>query len=185
MPSEIVAIIQFITPLILGGASGLLVFWGTLSKYKEKVDSLEKRVESSEERLRTTEQKVTACETRLEEREPIKKYISRKSPLTLTEAGRQLLEESGGKQIIDANQDELLKNIQSREPKSPYDIQESAKQILESLKDDSRLIEVKDFAFKKGLELDVPLSVMAIYLRDIALPKYGWKAEDIDNDKTK
>lgn len=163
-----------------------LVGWGAASRkigeYKNRVDNLETTMGKDEHGgLRRTvgelSAKVIACETRLEERGPLTK---RKSPISLTDRGEALLNNSGGNKFIDDNFDELLKSVEGLSPKTAYDVQEDAKVVIDSLKDDDRLNPVKDFLFKDGSTLEEVFTVMSIYLRDKILNHKNWKAADID-----
>ena len=104
----------------------------------------------------------------LQERGPV---IQRKSPITLSERGTRLLNESGAKKFVDAHLDELLKTVKERAPATDYDIQEEAQKVIKELQNDPRLNPIKDFLFKDGSTLDEAITVMGIYLRDHILEK--------------
>jgi len=46
---------------------------------------------------------------------------------------------------------------------------------------DPMFVPLKDYAFKKGIELSVILNVVSIYFRNFVLEKLGFKIEDLDN----
>lgn len=106
--------------------------------------------------------------------------VQSKSPLSLTDKGILVLNESGGRDYIDNNKDTFIQEISSKHPKSSYDIQEFSKVVLEEHKDDEKFIKIKDYAFKKGILLDFIIMALSIYLRDFALEKLGFKIDDID-----
>lgn len=179
----LVTIGLFVVNAIIAGAVG----WGAASRkigtYQNKVDNLETTIGKDEHGgLRKTvgdiHSKVIACETRLQEREPLTR---RRSPVSLTDRGSSFLDSSGGKQFVDDNFDELLASVEVLEPKTAYDVQEDAKQVIESLRDDERLNPIKDFLFKDGSTLDEVFTVMAIYLRNKVLTHKNWNVEDIDH----
>lgn len=182
MEPTIQLIISGIIALVTGGLSGFLVFIYKMGKYTEKVDRLEGDRDSQDERIRNLDRKIIACETRLEERKDIGAYLQkRKSPISLSSKGKELLEKSEGKKFIDDDKKNLIKKIKDRNPKSPYDVQELAKEIVSSLKNEEKFTPLKNYAFKEGLSLDVIITVMSVYLRDLAIPEFGYKIEDINN----
>ena len=89
----------------------------------------------------------------------------------MTEKGKALLLDSKGKDYIDAHIDSLIKDINDVSPKTPYDVQELAKKILEQRSNDDSFNQIKEFAYKQGFELNLIIEVMRIYLRDQALAK--------------
>lgn len=110
-----------------------------------------------------------------------KVFVERASPLVLNEQGRKLFNESGIKDIIDKQKEALLNAIQQKNPQNAYDIQELSKQVIESLKENSEILnQLKDDAFKLGVGIEDILFVGSIYLRDIALERFGFKPEDLD-----
>lgn len=158
---------------------GVSVLTGVISffVYKSKVDRLEVEVKEIRTEVKEIRDKTIACETSLKERGPLKKS---RSPVSLTERGEKVIEESTGKSFIDSNYAELKSLVEDEKPKTSYDIQEVSHAIVFLYKEDPRINSVKEYAFKEGLELDDILDIMGIYLRDLILKEKGIATEDID-----
>ena len=151
--------------------------------YKEKVKNLEENMKEVKADLKEIRDKVIACETSLKEREP---FTKRKSPVGLTDRGKEFLNNSGGKDFIDNNFAVLKLEIEKSDPKTAYDVQEKSKVVLKNMANTDIFNPLKEFLFKEGLELDDLITVMGIYLRDKFLPEKGFLPEDVDKtDPTK
>ena len=162
-----------IIPLAVSLVTGVATFF----VYREKVSRLEKDVGKLHDEVRDIRDKVIACETSLREREPLTK---RKSPISLSERGRRVLEDSGGRKFVDDNLKELKKAVEGKSPQTSYDVQEMARKVIRSMTDDTRLNGMKEYLFKEGIDIDDLITVLSIYLRDKVLEAKNWKAEDID-----
>jgi hypothetical protein len=103
------------------------------------------------------------------------KVVEAHSPRRLNERGREILRESGIKEIVDQNQKDLESVLTLKHPSTAYDVERAAVQIVMSLPKRSPEIlgRLKDGAFKTGAELDMVLLVGGIYLRDKVLMKPG------------
>ncbi len=110
-------------------------------------------------------------------------YTAASSPIRLTPKGEEILIESGAKAIVDKedNKNEIFnKIIAEPKPTNAYDAQEKTKQIIKALANESMFVPVKNYAFQKGVELDVVLNIISIYFRDFVLEKLGFKIDDLD-----
>jgi hypothetical protein len=137
-------------------------------RYTEKIDQLEKC------NLNT---RLSTLEGKMESREPLTR---KKSPVSLTERGNNVLNDSGGKKFIDDNYAELKGNVETKKPATSYDIQEMSRQVVEELKEDTRINPIKEYLFKEGMEISEILDVLGIYLRDLILKEKNISTEDID-----
>lgn len=181
--NTLVTIVIFVINLIIAGIVGFVTASFKIGQYQNKVDNLETTVGKDEHGgLRKTvgdvRDKVIACETALKEREPLTR---KRSPVTLTDRGAKFLQDSGSKQFVEDNFDELLKKIEDLKPTTAYDVQENAKRIVEELRGDERLNPIKEFLFKDGSSMDDVVTVMGTYLRDKILKHKNWNIEDIDS----
>jgi len=172
----------FILNLLISAAVGYGAAAFKIGEYKNKVDTLESTVGKDEHGgLRRTlgevKDKVVACEVILKERGPL---AERKSPISLTERGDNVLKESGGMDYVDDQKESLLAFIRDKNPKSAYDVQEFAKLAMELRAKEDDFIPLKNYAYKEGMDLDDILFVTGIYLRDITLDPLGFSHEDID-----
>lgn len=180
-------VILTLVQLALGALAGFLAATFQLGKYKEKVDNLEKKVADLEQKVDGIQQRLVECATKLDERtQPYASLTKRKSPVSLTDEGESLLQRSGADKFVLENKDELIQKIKDKNPKSAYDVQTYARQVVESLQNDDRFTPFKDFVYKEGIDIEPIFIVMSIYLRDIALPLIGYTPEEIDtSDPTK
>ena len=102
------------------------------------------------------------------------------SPRRLSEAGRMLLDVSGGKRCVDENTDLFLSELNKFRPMTPLDVEEKALTAVMQLKNNPVFNPIKNYIYYSPeiIELageKVELSVfsisyvMSIYLRDIYL----------------
>lgn len=158
----------------LGGA--LLVAYGMLSKYREKVDQLEKKVEKLEDKVNDTHSKVATQEALLsvatKNIDKLSGNADSHSPLALTEKGQKLVKNSGFAKVYDTIKDDLLRELEAEEPRSQYDVQEKARTMMSLKTDDPRFKEVEDWAFKNGEDLAQILRLGGLKLRDYYFEKH-------------
>lgn len=189
-----VDIANMIISVIIGGFAGLVSASFQFGRHKEKVDTLKSSAEKTESDLKAIKDEIKdlikqaiSIEVKLEERtyRGSERLLKRKSPVSLNESGEKLLHSSGGDEFVIKNLDELIKLIEAKNPQSAYDIQEYSKTALKSLSSDARIIPLKDYAFKEGIELDDIITVMGVYLRDKALKRLGYTLQQIDESEPK
>lgn len=165
---------------------GILGGWGAvgfrLGKYAQRVDDFKERITTVEREMKNLSTKIVECITKIDERTSsyAGTLLERKSPITLSEEGSNLLKRSGADKFVLEHKDELVEKIKDKNPKSAYDVQELANKVVETLADDERIIDLKNFAFQERINISVIFMVMGIYLRDIALAVLGYKPEDVD-----
>lgn len=165
--------VNIIIPLVISVVSAIITFM----VYKSKVDRLESDMKDIKEEMKQVRDKAVACEATQKANEP---YIKRKSPLSLTDRGNKLLENSGGKRFVDENFENLNKLVDAKGSKTPYDVQESSKIVLEEMQGDDKFDSLKEYLFKEGIEIENLIVVMGIYLRDKILEGRGWSVADVD-----
>ena len=175
-------IIVFFIQIIISGLVGFFAAVYKLGKYEEKVNTLESKVKTLETDSKGLSRELAECSTKIDER--TQSYSAtltkRKSPVTLTDKGEELLKRSGSDKFVLENKDELINKIKEKNPKTAYDIQLFAREIIEGLQNEDRFNQFKNFVYKEGIDLETIFIVMSIYLRDIALPLLGYKPEQID-----
>jgi len=164
-------VISLITAII-----AVCIAWGKftqgLKDLKERFNKVEVKVDRLGERMANIEGRMGVG------------YTSPSSPVHLTEKGEKVLIESKAKEILDKkeNREKVLDRIKAESrPNTAYDVQEKTKQAIRELADDQMFIPVKDYAFRQGVDLSIILDIVAIYFRDIALKKLGFKIEDLNN----
>lgn len=163
--------------VVISALISFLIASMRIGEYKGKVDRACTDITKIENEQKGIRDKVIACETSLKEREPLTR---KKSPVTLTERGTKVLNDSTGKKFIDDNYEELKKKVNDSNPETSYDIQELSRKVVEDLKDDSRLNTVKEYLFKEGMEIEEIINVLGIHLRDKILSEKGIGVDDID-----
>ncbi len=107
------------------------------------------------------------------------------SPITLSELGRKILNESGVKDAADKYRDMLLEKIQAQNPRGAYDVQEATRLIFQAFDfGDEFLNRFKEYCFNEGQwELSDLEEVGAIYFRDIALKELGFDIMDLNGEE--
>lgn len=169
--------LTWLIPLGVSIVGGIITYASTMSAMKQRIISLEDDMKDSKSQTRDLRDRTIKCETILNERGPV---VQSHSPLSLTERGKRLLEESGGKTYIDSKKDELIGAITQKQPKSAYDVQELANQVVRDRTNLEDFVPLKNYLFAQGEPLDNLVAVMGIELRDIALPKLGFDMSDLD-----
>lgn len=94
------------------------------------------------------------------------------SPLGLTEFGKNLLKESGFNDIFAKEQDNLVVKLSEYPNKTKYDIQENARNLMDSLVDYDPFAPIKTYAFSHGIDFGQILRAGAIPLRDYYLGRH-------------
>lgn len=130
-------------------AIAALSVYGMLSKYREKVDQLEKREEKTQGEIDTLRSDVDRLLTKVGSLEKsidsINSLAQSHSPLALTTGGRKLVEDSGFMILFDKIKDELADKLEDENPSSQYDVQEKARRILSwDMIDDERFEPIKE-----------------------------------------
>ena len=171
MGSEVIILI--VSSGIVSVVVTLLVMLLSVGKYKEKVDRLCHDNDKVGDKLTQISEKLSNIEGGLERDRATNPYIKSKSPLSLTDKGKALLIDSTGKDYIDLKYAKFLKEIKGKNPKTPYDVQELSKDLISARTSLDEFNDIKDFAFLKGISINVILEVLGIYLRDLLLK--DWK----------
>ncbi len=166
-----------IAGVIISVLGALLVSSMRIGVYKNKVDNACDDLREVKAELRQVRDMAVSCTTSLKEREPL---VSRTSPLNLSDRGKVVLDESGGKEFIDSNYEEFKAKVEELNSETAYDIQESAKSVIENIKDDKRLNPIKEYLFKEGMAIQDMNFVLAIHLRNRLLKERGIDLIEID-----
>lgn len=158
-------------------AIAALSVYGMLSKYREKVDQLEKREEKTQGKMDALRSDVDRLLTKVGSLEKsidsMNRLAQSHSPLALTTGGKKLVEDSGFMILFDKIKDELADKLEDEGPSSQYDVQEKARRILSwDMIDDERFEPIKDWAYKNGKDFDQILRLGSIPLRDYYFDKH-------------
>ena len=158
------------------------IAWGTLKGLVQGIkDTLDKDVKPD---LKNVRERFSIVEDRVD---TIWKdrLAPAHSPRQLNEKGRNVLENSGIKKIIDEKKDILLDKIKKRKPKTAYDaeivIDDVVSNLLKHCPDMTDRL--KKGAFNVGQSIDVVLFVGSIYLRNLIFKDLGFSLTDLDKKK--
>ena len=103
------------------------------------------------------------------------------SPVNLKPVGEQWLIESGWRDYIVTNKDELMRMCEETRGTNPYEVQKHIFKFFDTLalspEFDDRL---KRFAFEKGTSMGILRRVGAIHFRNLCLENFGMNRDDID-----
>ncbi|MFA6408668.1 MAG: hypothetical protein WCW01_00580 [Gammaproteobacteria bacterium] len=150
-----------------------------LGKYKQKVDTHEKSLEKHDNRIIELSDRISKVEGGLDRDRAHSDYIQKKSPLGLTEKGKALLLDSTGKDYVDKHKAQLIESIKSTNPRTAYDVQELSKKVIQKESNTDDFSPLKNYIFNQGLDLNLLIDILGIYLRDIALKELGFNINDI------
>ncbi len=161
-----------------GGLIGLLVWLWKSGKYfgalEEKLNflpKLEEHIGKIDAHLSQVTNAIIEMQTHMNSRGYMinqKLAVTNASPTRLTDYGEQLMQESGFYQIIKEEKGLLVDLVRAKNPRTDYDIQEFSLKVLQELATTNNpvLFPLKNYAFQKGLVLDIILQAAGIVLRD-------------------
>lgn len=142
--------------------------------YRNKVDRLEKDIEKYEKKI---DKLRTDADTLLEFKIQAQKFIdqniySNRSPLSLTDYGKSLVNDSGFREIFENTKDDLVTMLEQQHPTSQYDAQEKARALMDGLTEYAPFELIKKYAFEHGADLGQILRAGALLLRDYYFTKH-------------
>lgn len=151
---------------------GYLVFFG---KKFEKIDKLEKEQEKQDKKI---DEFITDIATLKEFKSNTEKRLDNeiykaKSPLSLTDFGKKLIEDSGFNTIFEQEKDNLVAMLEKKDPKTQYDVQEMARLLMSELTEHAPFAPIKTYAFINGKDYGQILRAGAIPLRDYYLQRHS------------
>ena len=158
--------------LVLVHFIGFGVWAGKISTKVNKIDTV---VEKIVEKLDAIADRVSMLEGIYEG----KALAKEQSPLTLTEVGRTLLHDSGGKKYIEDNKESLLQEF--RDVDNAFDIQERAKDVMrEKIRETNGLADIKTYLFTNGKSVEDIVLVVGLELRDVVFAHKGITVEQVE-----
>ena len=114
------------------------------------------------------------------------KFAPARSPRQLNDRGKNVLEVSGIKEIIDQKKEDLLKIVKDKNIDNPYDAEQAILSVVSELpKHCPDVIDkIKDGAFRAGVDIEGVLFVGGLYLRNLIFKKdLGFDLLDLDKPK--
>jgi hypothetical protein len=152
-----------------------------IAEISKDVEYIKKDVNEIKPDLKNVREKVSGIVPKVEKLWE-KNFTYNSSPVSLNKKGKKLLKESGIDKIIDSKKKKLCDFIINKKPQTAYDVQELSKETIKLILKDKKISKkLKNLAYQEGVGIEEILFVGAIYLRDIALKKCGFKLKDIDN----
>lgn len=138
-----------------------------LDHVKNKVDSIEKFSQSAANAIVEIQTHLGSRGYNINQ----KLAITSASPTRLTDYGDQLMEESGFRKIMGEHRRFLIDLVKGKNPNTNYDIQEYSLQVLKDIiaSNNEIFYPLKNYAYQKGLLLDIILQAAAIVLRDAVM----------------
>lgn len=177
--ATLTTIIIFIVNLLAAGAVGFFSAGARIGEYKNKVDTLERTIGVDEHGgLRRTLSEVKIEVNKFQEfKENTQKFIDKNlyeahSPLSLSEFGKLLIDESGFTPIFEVVKDDLVHQLEAKAPRTQYDVQEMARGLMDELRDYPAFEPLKTYAFQHGRDFPQILRAGAIPLRDYYLERH-------------
>ena len=164
-----------IVSLILSVLAAAVTAFIAIGRYKEKVDVLEKgqeRLLNKIDDIKTDLDKLSEFKVNAQKFIDSQIYVAH-SPLSLTDLGIQLVEASGFMKIFEVVKDDLVPKLEAKEPKTKYDVQETARELMGELVEYPAFESIKTYAYENGKDFEQILRAGAIPLRDYYLEKHG------------
>lgn len=110
--------------------------------------------------------------------------IKNRSPLSLTEKGEEISAALNIQEKVAVHWEEIKKKIEEKKPSNSYDIQtvslDSARDCFESIFTEEDRSEIKQYAFKSGLNLLEFFPIIGIISRDRLLKEKGMDLGEVD-----
>lgn len=136
---------------------------------KSSNKNLEKSVNKLEQIVKNLELDITVIKTHLISETGLDSGLfAKNSPLSLTEKGEKLLDETEFREVYKENKNWFLDEIKKHGVKTMADIDEAAFKVLEDCRDNEKFIDYKEIAFEHGITVELLLKTLSIYLRDEA-----------------
>lgn len=114
------------------------------------------------------------------------KFAPAHSPRQLNDRGKDVLDKSGIKEIIEEKKPKLLELVKAKETKNPYDAEKAIEDVMRQLPIHCPDVmdRLKDGAFKTGSDLGSILFVGSIYLRNQIFSELGFFLTDLDKSNS-
>ena len=163
---------NFVSNILLGETKEMII------RTDERIKGMVQEVSKISE----IDKRVVATETRIKFLQ-VDSYAPVSSPRKLNEGGLRVLSESGIKDLIDNLKSEVLQVVQSKNITTAYDAEKCILDLLSHLPENhpELLDQLKEGAFRVGVDIQILLLVGGIYLRDLIFPELGFKADDVDS----
>jgi hypothetical protein len=103
------------------------------------------------------------------------------SPVNLKPIGEQWLSESGLKDYIEENRQNLMEICEEKNGTNPYEVQNHIFRVFDALPLESGFEDkLEKFAYEKGSSMSILRRIGAIHFRNLCIDEFGMNREDID-----
>ena len=169
-PEVITLLINIGISALVGAGTAIFV----IGQYKAKVDRVIEDQKACDEKRTAMK---THVDQLLEFKTQAQKFMDKniykdQSPLSLTDFGNQLVDESGFRGIFDTVKDDLVTMLEAQSPTGQYDVQEKARALMDSLDTYEAFQPIKTYAFDHGKDFNQILRAGGILLRDYYFEKH-------------
>lgn len=156
------------------------IYFVMIRKTKDKVDGYEQRFDNIDQKLSFIENSLQILISYLKGKGILSQdFLSKKSPLVLNKLGVEILEKSGGKDIIDSNYDTICKALESEGKSiSAWELYNKTLFTFINLLNNKMFLNIHKFLYNnpsykgKALpELDI-ITILSVYFRDKYLEQY-------------
>jgi hypothetical protein len=152
----------------------LLSCWSTFKHWQGKIDT---GIDHLGQQIKTLDEKF--------DKYVLRPLATSKSPLTLTEAGRKIIERPKVQEFIKNTFEQVMMHMNSSKFDSAYQAQEKLFSVMNDFKEGAYKINLENEAFETGQHIDILMKVIAIGIRDEVFARLNLKVEDIDNSEPK
>ena len=170
----LVGILVFIFKNVLGDIRELRKTIENMNnRINSKFENINSKFENINSRFENINSRLEKINVRLAGIEAVMPMLKKKalgmsgSPMRLTEEGEKVLNSSGCRQYLEDNKEDLLRQFD--DIKTPFDVEEKAKDIIRSSRKDMDRYIDKDFMHDDGKSFDDVVFVLGIELRDMVL----------------
>lgn len=156
-----------------------------LDDVPQKARNLEEQAKGLDNRLCRAEDTLASVTKWIikQDKAMIDEFMQKRSPYTLTSVGEQLLRDSGANQVLEQCMPQYIADLEAKEPKTAYDVEDLAYDVLFRRSGDDAFKPIKDYLYlapdpvtfysaerRESVEVRVSLiaiiKVMSLPLRD-------------------
>ncbi len=156
-----------------------LIGW-KLSEFYNETKKVNKSFPEIKDKLSSIDSSLNTLNTILIEKEIIKSsiYSQANSPRIVNESGKKVYQQSGAKNILEENSNNLINELEKLDNRSLLKLEQNCLKVMISKMNTDEFKPIQDFAFQNPNFQDKPLTytdilyIMSIYLRDIYINKH-------------
>lgn len=137
-------------------------------KVKKSTKKVVKSTLETEREIKTVEQDIQSLRTYIIGAQALnQKLIQRKSPLSLTEEGLNIIKSAKFDQIIEHHFEDILQEMKKLTPQNAYQVEQGLYGVMMSIAQKHGCIrELENASFKVGQRVEILLYLGAVFIRD-------------------